>query len=142
MEHEQERVVDVDGQQYRLRAWATKDGQAWAFKLIKIATAVAGAIGSEQTALASLLERVTDEQFSGFRDACLRYTDLLERDAADGAELVIDLAKSPARLEGKYLDLYAIMEGHITHEFGPFFDGLRRRNADAARKAATKPAAG
>lgn len=142
MEHEQDRVVDVDGRQYRLRPWVTKDGQIWAFRLTKIAMAVAGAIGSEHAAVASLLERVTDEQFGAFRDACLRYTDLLERDT-DGAELVVDLAKSPGRLEGKYLDLYAIMEGHITHEFGPFFDGLRRRNAEAVQKvAATRPAAG
>lgn len=139
---DEERTVEVDGRQYRLRAWTVKDGQVWAFKLTKIAMAAAGVLGSEQTAVASLLERVTDEQFVAFRDACLRFTDLVEHDA-DGAELVLDLTKNPGRLEGRYLDLYAIMEGHITHEFGPFFDGLRRRLEEAGQKAAkAKPAAG
>ena len=137
---DEERKIEVEGRAYRLRPWLAKDGQMWAFKLTRIALASAGALESEQVALASLLDRVTVEEFTAFRDVCLRYTDLVERDE-DGAELVLDLTKSPARLEGRYLDLFAIMEGHLTHEFGPFFAGLLAR-LGAQKEVKKRPQAG
>jgi hypothetical protein len=139
VDQENERKVEVEGRHYRLRSWSVGVGQTWAFKLTRIAMG-AGTTESEPAAVASLLERVTVDEFGAFRDACLRFTDLVERDA-DGEELVLDLSKNPTRLEGRYLDLYAIMEGHLVHEFGPFFDGLRRRFEAEKEKAKKKAAA-
>lgn len=128
----------VEDRTYALRSWSTTDGDVWAFRLMAIAVSNASD-GDEEGAAARLMTAVTEKDFVAFRDACLKYTDVVEVDEETGEDLVRPLSKNREVLRGKYFDLFSIMKGHIAHEFSPFLSSLGRLlGGDAgAKKAAS-----
>lgn len=125
----------VEDRTYGLRSWSTTDGDVWAFRLMAIVVSNVSE-GAEQGDAARLMSAVTEKDFTSFRDACLKYTDVIEVDE-NGDELVRPLAKNREALRGKYFDLFSIMKGHIAHEFSPFLNSLGRLLvADAGTKKA------
>lgn len=131
----EERRITVEDRTYGLRSWSTTDGDVWAFRLM--ALAVSNASDDQDGAAARLMTAITEKDFVAFRDACLKYTDIVEIHEETGEELVRPLAKNREALRGKYFDLFSIMKGHIGHEFSPFLNSLGRLLvADAGTKRA------
>jgi hypothetical protein len=135
----EDRRIVMGDRTYELDLWAVADGDVWAFRLLQLAMVGAGATDeSETVSMGKLLESVKPEDFIAFRDACLKYTSLVER-AEDGEELVRELSKSREAMRGRYADTLAILTAHIQHEFAPFLISAGTILGGGKKKAAAKP---
>lgn len=129
------RRIQVEDRAYQLESWPVNDGDVWAFKLLRLLSIAASSSKAgeqepasslpkdEDLSIGTLLERVTPEEFTSFRDACYRHTSIVEADA-DGAELVRPMNREAMR--GRYSDAFAIIAGHLRHEFAPFLFSVAR----------------
>lgn len=116
--------ITIDGDVYELRPWAYKDGQRWAFRLVRLLAPAVGAHGSEREAIGAVLEQLDEATLVAFADACETYTSVVTHDEA-GHELVRPLSKVAAvHMVGKYFALAALMKAHGEAQFGDFFGRL------------------
>lgn len=137
---EPRRIDGAGGRVYELSSWAPADGDEWAFRLLRLLTAASGKVkkpaspaeadepeigadeadgSDDEFSMNTILEMVSPEDFLRFRDACFKYTSVVETDV-DGEELVRELTRNREAMRGRYLETTQILVAHIKHEFSPF----------------------
>lgn len=105
---------------YELRDWSADDGHEWFFRIVRLMLSVAGEYGTDASAFVGVVAGLDLPTFMSFRDACVKYTALVSRDAG-GNELVQPLTALKNQLRGKHVELLLLMRAHVEAQFsGPF----------------------